>query len=50
MFIGNVKIENLSLVPVSEVTLESKTIQNFCAGYRAEFGAVTKSDPLFESI
>ena len=43
-------IENLQLVPVSEVTLDSDTIKKFCSGYRTEFGAVIKNDPLFESI
>ncbi|PHS78220.1 MAG: transcription-repair coupling factor [Rhodospirillaceae bacterium] len=44
------KIKNLSLKPVSEVPLDEEAISRFRTGYRALFGAVTKSDPLYESI
>jgi len=47
---SNGKIENIQLVPVSEVTLDSDTIKSFCSGYRTEFGAVTRTDALFESV
>jgi len=44
------KIKKLSLKPVSEVPLDEEAISRFRTGYRALFGAVTKSDPLYESI
>ncbi|MCR4377948.1 MAG: transcription-repair coupling factor, partial [Rhodospirillales bacterium] len=43
-------VEVLSLKPVSEAPLNEAAISRFRTGYRALFGAVTKSDPLYESI
>jgi len=40
----------LDLTPMSEVTLTSDNIRSFRQNYLATFGAVTKSDPLYEAI
>lgn len=40
----------LNLLPVSEVMLNDETIARFRNRYREAFGAVTKEDPLYESI
>ncbi|MET0605206.1 MAG: CarD family transcriptional regulator, partial [Beijerinckiaceae bacterium] len=40
----------LDLVPMSEVTLTTESIKRFRQAYLATFGAVTKSDPLYEAI
>lgn len=40
----------LALKPVSEAPLNEESISRFRTGYRALFGAVTKEDPLYESI
>ncbi|WP_342362464.1 transcription-repair coupling factor [Terrarubrum flagellatum] len=40
----------LDLTPMSEVTLTSDNIRSFRQSYLAAFGAVTKSDPLYEAI
>lgn len=44
------KIEALDLLPVSEVVLNEETIGRFRRHYLERFGAVTKHDPLYESI
>ena len=43
-------VQELALRPVSEVPLDEDAISRFRTGYRALFGAVTKSDPLYEAI
>lgn len=43
-------IEQIELYPVSEVLLSDSTVQNFRERYREQFGAVSKEDPLYESI
>ena len=44
------EVKELSLRPVSEVPLNEDAISRFRTGYRALFGAVTKSDPLYEAV
>jgi len=44
------EVTELALKPVSETPLNEDAISRFRTGYRALFGAVTKSDPLYESI
>ncbi|MBL4693348.1 MAG: transcription-repair coupling factor, partial [Magnetovibrio sp.] len=44
------EVTSLALKPVSEAPLDEDAISRFRTGYRALFGAVTKSDPLYESI
>ena len=44
------KTNVLQLQPVSEAPLNADAISRFRTGYRALFGAVIKSDPLYESI
>ncbi|MCK5444331.1 MAG: DEAD/DEAH box helicase, partial [Rhodospirillaceae bacterium] len=46
--IGN--LDRLDLKPVSEVPMDEAAISRFRTGYRELFGAVTKDDPLYESI
>ena len=43
------EIETLSLLPVSEVFFNDKTIETFRSHYRSTFGAI-ENDPLYESI
>jgi len=43
-------IESASFLPVSEVMLSEKTSELFRSRYRELFGAVTKDDPLYESV
>ena len=43
-------VAELTLKPVSETPLNEDAISRFRTGYRALFGAVGKSDPLYESI
>lgn len=43
-------LDTLTLRPVSEVLLNEETIARFRTRYRELFGAVTKEDPLYESI
>ena len=40
----------LALAPVSEVLLTPQSIARFRAAYRRAFGAVTRDDPLYESV
>ncbi|MFZ4125374.1 MAG: transcription-repair coupling factor [Rickettsiales bacterium] len=40
----------LELLPLGEVQLSETTIEHFRSGYRELFGAVTREDPLYESI
>jgi transcription-repair coupling factor (superfamily II helicase) len=44
------KLKTLDLLPVSEVVLNETTIGNFRRNYLALYGAVTKEDPLYESV
>ena len=43
-------LQNIALYPVSEVSLMEETRTRFRERYRDLFGAVTKDDPLYESI
>ncbi|MEL6961888.1 MAG: transcription-repair coupling factor [Pseudomonadota bacterium] len=43
------KVDNIDLLPMSEVLLDEVSIERFRVGYMQHFGAAT-SDPLFESI
>lgn len=43
-------IESITLSPMSEVFLNEKTITGFREKYRELFGAVSKEDPLYESV
>ena len=43
-------VAQLLLQPVSEVTLNEATITRFREQYRHHFGAITKEDPLYESV
>jgi len=43
-------LPDLQLQPVSEIILNERTIASFRSGYRALFGAVTESDPLYEAV
>lgn len=43
-------IDSISLLPMSEVLLNEITIERFRESYRDLFGAVSKDDPLYESI
>ncbi|MBI1300036.1 MAG: transcription-repair coupling factor [Alphaproteobacteria bacterium] len=44
------KIESLSMQPATEFFLDEGSISRFRAGYREMFGAVQKSDPLYEAV
>ncbi len=44
------KLNSLTLHPVSEVMLCEAAIERFRNNYRSAFGAVSKADPLYESI
>ncbi len=48
--ISDTPLKEFSLGPVSEVMLTAETIERFRGRYRELFGAVTKDDPLYESI
>ena len=43
-------LSSVELFPVSEVLLNEHTLKNFRERYREIFGAITKDDPLYESI
>jgi transcription-repair coupling factor (superfamily II helicase) len=43
-------LDSLDLLPVSEVVLNDTTVSRFRQNYLDLFGAVTKQDPLYESI
>ncbi len=43
-------VENLCLEPTCEVLLDERSIASFRTGYRELFGALTKNDPLYESV
>ena len=43
-------VPSLDLLPVSEVVLNAESIGRFRQNYLSMFGAVTKQDPLYESI
>ncbi|MFN3232560.1 MAG: transcription-repair coupling factor [Alphaproteobacteria bacterium] len=42
--------DGFQIVPVSELSLDEKTITRFRQGYREAFGAVTGTDPLYEAV
>ncbi len=44
------KANGLALHPVGEVMLDGRSIEHFRQGYRAQFGAVTTTDALFEAV
>ncbi len=44
------QMPRLQLVPASEVVLSEETIGRFRQNYRAAFGAVLASDPLYEAV
>jgi len=44
------KINSFYLGPISEVLLDERAVAHFRSGYRELFGAVTESDPLYESV
>ncbi len=44
------KLENFTLMPVSEILLTDESIARFREGYRELFGAVTGTDPLYEAL
>lgn len=48
--ISDQPLDTLELRPVSEVLLQPETIARFRERYLALFGAVTRDDPLYESI
>ncbi len=48
--LSHAQVEQIQLQPVSEILLHAETIERFRTGYREAFGAVTKEDPLYESI
>lgn len=48
--LSDAPVDALTLGPVSEVLLTTDTIERFRSRYRERFGAVTKDDPLYESI
>ncbi|MFZ4541841.1 MAG: CarD family transcriptional regulator, partial [Rickettsiales bacterium] len=48
--ISDAPVESLELRAVSEVLLQPETISRFRARYLEMFGAITKDDPLYESI
>ncbi len=48
--LSSTAVDSLSLAPMSEVLLNEQTIACFRSGYRDLFGAVSKEDPLYESI
>jgi transcription-repair coupling factor (superfamily II helicase) len=44
------EVKSLTLLPASEVLLTPEHIENFRRNYRDAFGAVSKQDPLYESV
>jgi len=48
--ISDAPCTKLELLPLGEVQLGEATIEHFRSGYRELFGAVTRDDPLYESI
>ncbi len=47
---SHTETDKIEFQPVSEVLLNTETIERFRSGYREHFGAVTKQDPLYEAI
>lgn len=43
------RIQQISIMPVSEVSLDPQSIERFCDGYRRHFGTAV-ADPLYESV
>jgi transcription-repair coupling factor (superfamily II helicase) len=48
--ISDIAVDELELRAVNELLLQPETISRFRTGYLEMFGAVTKDDPLYESI
>ncbi len=48
--ISNKQVEELSLIPTSEVILNPETIANFRELYRENFTVINRDDPLYEAI
>ena len=44
------KLEKFTLTPASEVILDEEAIANFRKNYRAQFGAASRDDPLYEAV
>ncbi|HCW67473.1 MAG TPA: transcription-repair coupling factor, partial [Thalassospira lucentensis] len=44
------KVKEIALMPVGEVFLDPESISRFRSNYRELFGAVSQTDPLYESI
>ncbi len=44
------KVSELSLQPATEFFMDEASIARFRSGYRAAFGVVQKSDPLYEAV
>lgn len=44
------KVENIDIVPASEVILDDESIKLFRHNYREMFGTVTGDDPLYEAV
>jgi transcription-repair coupling factor (superfamily II helicase) len=44
------RLARLDLLPAGEAPLDAQAVSRFRAGYVAAFGAVTGSDPLYESV
>lgn len=48
--VSSQSIDSLSLRPMNELLLNPESIERFRMGYREQFGAVTRDDPLYESV
>jgi transcription-repair coupling factor (superfamily II helicase) len=48
--ISSEKIESATLEPTSEIVLSPEAVEHFRMRYREAFGAVSREDPLYESI
>jgi len=48
--LSTAKLDDLRLLPVSEVPLDEVAVERFRSGYRQAFGAVRGDDPLYEAI
>ncbi|WP_322097260.1 transcription-repair coupling factor [Pelagibius sp. Alg239-R121] len=44
------RLERVVLKPVGEITLTPDAVERFRSGYRETFGAVSRDDPLYESV
>ncbi|MEQ1789386.1 MAG: transcription-repair coupling factor [Rickettsiales bacterium] len=48
--LSNGTLQTIDLLPISEVLLSEENIARFRTGYREQFGAISKEDPLYEAI